>query len=39
MGLFDFAKDMGKKLLDKEDDASTKIEEALNSDNPGISRY
>ena len=37
MGLFDFAKDMGKKLLDKEDDASTKIEEALNSDNPGIS--
>jgi|GEM_PF-2396425 len=37
MGLFDFAKDMGKKLFDKEDDASTKIEEALNSDNPGIS--
>ncbi|ASJ74699.1 peptidoglycan-binding protein LysM [Granulosicoccus antarcticus] len=36
MGLFDFAKDMGKKLFDSEDDASGKIKEALESDNPGI---
>ena len=37
MGLFDFAKDMGKKLFDSEDDAPTKIKDALSSDNPGIS--
>ena len=36
MGLFDFAKDMGKKLFDSEDDASDKIKDALESDNPGI---
>jgi len=37
MGLFDFAKDMGKKLFDSEDEASTKIKDALSEDNPGIS--
>ena len=37
MGLFDFAKDMGKKLFDSEDDASTKIKDSLSEDNPGIS--
>ncbi len=36
MGLFDFAKDMGKKLFDSEDDASDKIKQTLESDNPGI---
>ncbi|MFK8082163.1 MAG: peptidoglycan-binding protein LysM [Granulosicoccus sp.] len=37
MGLFDFAKDMGKKLFDSDDDAPAKIKDALSSDNPGIS--
>lgn len=37
MGLFDFAKDMGKKLFDSEDDAPSKIKDVLDSDNPGIS--
>jgi len=37
MGLFDFAKDMGKKLFDSEDDAPASIKESLDSDNPGIS--
>lgn len=37
MGLFDFAKDMGKKLFDSEDDAPSKIKDALSTDNPGIS--
>ena len=36
MGLFDFAKGMGKKLFDSDDDAAEKIKDALNSDNPGI---
>ncbi|MFK7891123.1 MAG: peptidoglycan-binding protein LysM [Granulosicoccus sp.] len=37
MGLFDFAKDMGKKLFDSDDDAPEKIKGALERDNPGIS--
>jgi nucleoid-associated protein YgaU len=37
MGLFDFAKDMGKKLFDSDDEAPEKIKGALDSDNPGIS--
>ena len=37
MGLFDFAKGMGKKLFDSDDDAPEKIKEALSKDNPGIS--
>lgn len=36
MGLFDFARDMGKKLFDSEEDASDKIKQNLESDNPGI---
>lgn len=36
MGLFDFAKDMGKKLFDRDDEAPEKIKEALEADNPGI---
>jgi len=36
MGLFDFAKGMGKKLFDNDDDAPTKIKDALEADNPGI---
>ena len=36
MGLFDFAKNMGKKLFDRDDDAPAKIKEALEEDNPGI---
>ena len=37
MGLFDFAKGMGKKLFESDDEAAAKIKDALNSDNPGIS--
>ena len=36
MGLFDFAKDMGKKLFDRDEDASSTIKAALEEDNPGI---
>ena len=36
MGLFDFAKGMGKKLFDRDDDAPSKIKEALEEDNPGV---
>lgn len=36
MGLFDFAKDMGKKLFDRDDEAPSKIKAALEEDNPGI---
>lgn len=36
MGLFDFAKGMGKKLFDGDDDAPDKIKAALEEDNPGI---
>lgn len=36
MGLFDFARDMGKKLFDNDDDAPAKIKGALNDDNPGV---
>jgi len=36
MGLFDFARGMGKKLFDNDDDAPAKIKEALDADNPGI---
>ncbi|MFK7996618.1 MAG: peptidoglycan-binding protein LysM [Granulosicoccus sp.] len=36
MGLFDFAKEMGKKLFDSEDEAPSKIKDVLSSDNPGI---
>lgn len=36
MGLFDFAKGMGKKLFNNDDEAPAKIKETLESDNPGI---
>lgn len=36
MGLFDFATDLGKKLFGSEDDASEKIQQHIESDNPGV---
>lgn len=36
MGLFDFAKDMGKKLFGKDDDPAEKIKESIEANNPGI---
>lgn len=36
MGLFDFLKGNGKKLFGKEAEASEKIKEAIEQDNPGI---
>lgn len=37
MGLFDFAKDIGKKLFGDDDDPAEKVAEHINEDNPGIS--
>jgi nucleoid-associated protein YgaU len=37
MGLFDFAKDIGKHLFGKEAEASDKIKQEIEHDNPGIS--
>lgn len=36
MGLFDFAKDMGKKLFGGDDDPAEKIKANIEEDNPGI---
>ena len=36
MGLFDFAKDMGKKLFGSSDDPAQKIEESIAAANPGV---
>jgi nucleoid-associated protein YgaU len=36
MGLFDFVKDMGQKLFDRDDDAAAKIQQHIEADNPGI---
>jgi nucleoid-associated protein YgaU len=36
MGLFDFVKDMGKKIFGKDDDPAEKIKESIEVDNPGI---
>lgn len=36
MGLFDFAKDLGRKLFDRDDDAPAKISQHIQDDNPGI---
>ncbi|MEJ1356432.1 MAG: peptidoglycan-binding protein LysM [Candidatus Sedimenticola sp. (ex Thyasira tokunagai)] len=36
MGLFDFAKDMGKKLFGSGDDPAEKIQQSIESNNPGI---
>ncbi len=36
MGLFDFAKSIGNKLFNKEEEASQAVTEHLNQDNPGV---
>jgi nucleoid-associated protein YgaU len=36
MGLFDFAKDMGKKLFGGDDDPAEKIKQSIEDNNPGI---
>ncbi len=36
MGLFDFAKDLGKKLFSGDDDPAEKIKDHIESANPGI---
>ncbi len=36
MGLFDFVKEIGKKVFGKEAEASDKIKETIEQDNPGI---
>lgn len=36
MGLFDFAANMGKKLFGDKDDPSEKVQQHIESDNPGI---
>ena len=36
MGLFDFVKDVGKKLFGNEAEASDKIKEEIERDNPGV---
>ena len=36
MGLFDFARGMGKKLFDSDDDAPSKIKAEIEGDNPGV---
>ncbi|RLA25465.1 MAG: peptidoglycan-binding protein LysM [Gammaproteobacteria bacterium] len=36
MGLFDFAKDIGSKLFNKDADAAARITEHIMADNPGI---
>ena len=37
MGLFDFVKDMGQKLFDRDGEAAESIQEHIMADNPGIS--
>ncbi len=36
MGLFDFVKNMGKKLFDRDADAAEKIKAHIEEDNPGV---
>jgi nucleoid-associated protein YgaU len=36
MGLFDFARDIGKKLFGKEEEAPAALEKHINEDNPGV---
>ena len=36
MGLFDFAKDLGKKLFGGDDDPAEKIKDSIDSANPGV---
>ncbi|MBU0653727.1 MAG: peptidoglycan-binding protein LysM [Gammaproteobacteria bacterium] len=37
MGLFDFARDIGKKIFGKEEEAPAALEQHINEDNPGVS--
>jgi nucleoid-associated protein YgaU len=37
MGLFDFARNIGKKLFGKEDEAPAAIKQHIEEDNPGVS--
>lgn len=37
MGLFDFARNIGKKLFHTEDEAPAALEQHINEDNPGVS--
>ena len=37
MSLFDFARDIGKRLFNKDEEAAEKIKEMIESSNPGIS--
>ena len=36
MGLFDFAKDLGKKIFGSDDDPAEKIQESIAAANPGV---
>jgi nucleoid-associated protein YgaU len=36
MGLFDFVKDVGRKLFSKEEEAAQKIQEHIEESNPGV---
>ncbi len=36
MGLFDFAKNIGRKLFDREEDAGDKIQSHIEDNNPGV---
>ncbi len=36
MGLFDFVKDLGKKLFSSEAEAAEKIEQSISAENPGV---
>jgi nucleoid-associated protein YgaU len=36
MGLFDFAKEMGRKLFNREEEAAAKIQEHIEEENPGV---
>lgn len=36
MGLFDFARNIGKKIFGKEEEAPAALEQHINEDNPGI---
>ena len=36
MGLFDFVGDIGKKIFNKEEEASAAVTKHINEDNPGV---
>ena len=39
MGLFDFARNIGNKLFDREEDAGEKLKEHIAENNPGLSNF